>query len=385
MIIDMSDAAGPALAAFAAASTAVHLATCCLAVVKTMRPARETHDGLDCVPVTLIRPVCGLEDVEKETLASTFTLEHAALDVIFCATHERDPAVAYVRQLMAAHPHVKAQILIGDERPTSNPKLNNILKGWRAAEAPWIIMADSNVLMPPRYVEHLLATWDKGTGLVCSPPVGAAPQGIWGELECAFLNAYQARWQLSADAVGFAFAQGKSMLWRRTDLEASGGVTALGAEIAEDAAATKIVRSRGLDVRLVDRPFAQLIGKRTLRQVWDRQVRWARLRRATFLPFYIPEAATGSVLPTLAAAAAAVEAGTNPWAAVVTLQAIWLASEAVVNRAAGWHMTLLSPLAWGLRDLMLPVLWLAGLSGNTFSWRGTAMSVAREDEKPIQI
>ena len=95
------------------------------------------------------------------------------------------------------------------------------------------------------------------------------------------------------------------MLWRRDILDEAGGIEALGAEIAEDAAATKIVRAHGLDVRLVDRPFEQPLGPRSVTQVWDRQVRWARLRRATFPIFYAPEILTGSTLPIAAGVVAA--------------------------------------------------------------------------------
>ena len=81
-------------------------------------------------------------------------------------------------------------------------------------------------------------------------------------LECAFLNTYQARWQYAAESVGHGFAQGKTMLYRRDVIEAAGGIEALGAETAEDAASTKLIRRQGLHVYLVDRPFAQPIGPR---------------------------------------------------------------------------------------------------------------------------
>ena len=55
------------------------------------------------------------------------------------------------------------------------------------------------------------------------------------------------------------------MLWRTRVLDEHGGIEALGAEIAEDAAATKLVRRQGLKVRLVDNPFEQPLGRRTLR------------------------------------------------------------------------------------------------------------------------
>ena len=166
----------------------------------------------------------------------------------------------------------------------------------------WIIIADSNVLMPRDYIQRLFASWRADTGLVASPPIGCRPQGIWAELECAFLNTYQARWQYVVDSFGYGFAQGKTMLWRRADLERAGGIEALGKEVAEDAAATKIVRDAGLKVRLIDRPLAQPLGRRSAAEVWNRQLRWARLRRASFLLYFLPEILSGGVLPMIAVA-----------------------------------------------------------------------------------
>src|SRR5581483_262871 len=176
-------------------------------------------------------------------------------------------------------------------------KLNNLVKGWRETKSEWVIFADSNVLMPPDYVQRLLNGWRAGTGILCSPPIGCRAHGLGAELECAFLNTYQARWQYAADSAGYGFAQGKTMLMRRRVLARAGGIHALAEEIAEDAAATKIVRRLGLDARLVDAPFGQPLGARTLKQVWDRQTRWARLRRITFPVFFAAEILTGSLLP----------------------------------------------------------------------------------------
>ncbi len=35
-----------------------------------------------------------------------------------------------------------------------------------------------------------------------------------------------------------------------------------------------------------------------------------------------------------------------------------------------------------LRDALLPILWLEGWAGNTFVWRGNAMSVAESRASP---
>src|SRR5260370_15854761 len=221
-----------------------------------LRLAREEREGATVPPVSIVRPVCGLDNFLEETLRTSFELDYPRYELIFCVASIRDPAIAVVHQLIAAHPQSHARLLIGDDRVSQNPKLNNCVKGWRAAEHDWIVMADSNVLMPRDYIRRLLAAWQPDTGLVCSPPVGCRPVGFWAGLECAFLNTYQVRAQYVADALGLGFAQGKTMLWRRAVLESAGGIVALGAELAQDAASTKIVRAAGLRVPLAGAPFA---------------------------------------------------------------------------------------------------------------------------------
>jgi ceramide glucosyltransferase len=268
--------------------------------------------------------------------------------------------------------------LTGDDRISLNPKLNNLVKGWAAASHDWVVMADTNLILPPTYLAELFARWLSGTGLVCSPPVGGRPMGFGAEIECAFLNTCQARWQLAADAVGLGFAQGKTMLWRKDVLDAAGGIRALAAEPAEDAAATKVVRRAGLKVRLAPGPFMQPLGRRHFAEVWRRQVRWARLRRVTFKAFFLPELLIGSFFP-LAVATGLAAAGLVPATTPLLLAGIWYGAEALLARAAGWHLSLVTPAAWLIRDALLPVLWVAAWVGNGFVWRGNAMTV----ETPI--
>src|SRR5215831_18300924 len=228
--------------AFCAIATFIHLVSILIATVRC-RPRVSLAASPDSPPVTIVRPVCGVDNFVEDTLASSFALDYPRYELVFCVAQPRDPIVPIVRALIESHPHVRGRLLVGDDRVSQNPKLNNCIKGWDAAAHDWIVIADSNVLMPADYIQRLMAAWQSGCGLVCAPPIGSHPGTIWAELECAFLNTYQARWQYCADALGHGFAQGKTMLWRRPDLEAAGGIRALGAELAEDAASTKLVRA----------------------------------------------------------------------------------------------------------------------------------------------
>jgi ceramide glucosyltransferase len=333
-------------------------------------------------PVSIVRPVCGLDNFLEETLRTSFHLDYPGYEVIFCIASSRDPAIAVVQELIAAHPQSEARLLVGDDCISQNPKLNNCVKGWRAAKYDWIIMADSNVLMPVDYIRRLLAAWKPDTGLVCSPPVGCRPAGLWAGLECAFLNTYQVRAQYVADAVGLGFAQGKTMLWRRADLERAGGIGALAAEIAEDAASTKIVRAAGLRVRLAAPPFQQPLGRRRLTEVWRRQTRWARLRRSSFPLYFVPEIVGGAVFPLIAAGYAACAADVAVFATVAPLALVWYGAEIALAKVAQWPLPPIYALAALLRDLLLPILWFDAWIGTEFVWRGHQMSIAADTPVP---
>lgn len=344
-------------------------------------PVRVAPELVD-VPVSIVRPVCGLETFSEETLRSAFRLDYPAYEIILCAADAADPVIPLVERLIAEHPAVPARLLVGEDVVSDNPKLNNCVKGWDAARHDWIVMADSNLVMPPSYLQRLLASWRSETGLVCSTPAGSRPDGFWAEVECAFLNTLQARWQYAGEALGFGFAQGKSMLWRRDILETRGGVRALAQETAEDAAATKIVRRAGLHVHLVDSPFEQPLGFRTAHEVWDRQLRWARLRRVTFALFFAPELFSGPLLPLLLGIYAALASGGSVLLVAAAVLLPWYGGEYVLARKTGWYWSWRMPTAFLVRDLLIVPMWLAAWVAEDIVWRGNAMTIRT---RPAQL
>jgi ceramide glucosyltransferase len=334
----------------------------------------------DAPGVTLVRPVCGIETFSEETLRAGFLLDYPDYELIFCVADPNDPILPLVRRLAAEYPERQTRIMLGDVRISDNPKLNNCVKGWEEARHDWVILADSNVLMTRDYIQRLFAAWRPNTGLVCSTPAGTRPDGFWAEVECVFLNAHQARWQYVGETIGLGFAQGKSMLWNRPFLEQHGGIRALAAEIAEDAASTKLVRAAGKRVHLVDAPFEQPLGPRTLREIWSRQFRWARLRRVTFPLFFAPEIASGVVLPILLGAWWAYAAGSSMVAVAATIIVLWYGAEALLTWRMGWPLSWRMPVAALARDFIIPAMWGAAWVARDVVWRGNAMSIGTKTQ-----
>ncbi|NOX40575.1 MAG: glycosyltransferase [Alphaproteobacteria bacterium] len=376
----MADFILASVAIFLVGAALLHVITIVIVSGRLIRSTRPQANTKATEGVSLLRPVCGLDHELEATLRSSFRLTYEPYEIIFCVASPEDAALPLLRKLIDEYPDIDAKLLIGDERISGNPKLNNLVKGWAAAQYDWIVMTDSNVLLPQDYMETLLSRWDAQTGLVSSPPVGIGPDGLWGALECAFLNTYQARWQLVADQLGFGFAQGKTLFWRRDILESGGGLAALGQDMAEDVASTKLVRRAGLKVRVAKRPFVQPIGRRRLQDVWQRQLRWSRVRRLGFLPIFLPELFSGGAAP-LIAALILMWQGALPPACVLAIGLLWYGAEFVFAWLARWPHAPRDILAWGLRDLMIPALWIAGWASNDFAWRGNDMTADEAGDK----
>lgn len=350
--------------AFTAMALAVQMASNGMAVFNCRRRLQR-HVPRSRPPVTIVRPLSGLEQFSLETLASTFSINYPGYEILFCVAQASDPVLPLVRRLVAEHPQKEAHILVGEDAFSANPKLNNIAKGFRHARYEHIVFVDSNVLIPPDYLDQLICRLEDQVGMVTAPPVGYAPLGFWAEVECAFLNSYQARIQYAVDMMGCGFAQGKTLFFRRHDLD-NGGFSQLAEEPAEDAAATKMMRARGQRIRLAG-PFPQLIGMRSSREVWNRQVRWARLRRTSFPWLFAPEVLAG-LLPPLASLVAGLSClGITSPLAIVLFPAAWYAPELFLLRLSGWPRSLTAML---LRDVMLPLVFVAGCVSSRVEWHG---------------
>lgn len=353
---------------------ALHLATVVLAGLRYTRPPEQTVSDTDLPPITLLRPVCGLDAFDEVTLRSSFLLDYPDYNIIFCAARADDPACALVTKLIANFPHVPAKLMIGEAHITGNPKINNMQKGYLAAYTDHIVMTDSNLLLPRDYLRQLVARWqDHRVGLITSPAAGSHAENLWSAVECAFLNTHQGRWQLAADSIGLGYAQGKTLYGKRSIINAGGGLQALGGDLAEDVAMTKLIRDQGKRVRVAQQLYVQPIGTKSFDQVWARQLRWSLIRRQGFLHLFLLEMVQGPLLPTLICAGLVGSGALPAWALLATLT-VWYGAEWALAWLARWPASFRDVAAFVLRDALIPVIWAATWTQRGLIWRGNRVS-----------
>src|ERR1700704_4118725 len=101
--------------AFCIVTTAIQVASSIVAIIRCKSAPTHLPASAHAPAVSLVRPVCGIENYVEETLASGFALDYPRYEIVFCVASAQDPVVPTVRRLMAAHRGVPARLLIGNE------------------------------------------------------------------------------------------------------------------------------------------------------------------------------------------------------------------------------------------------------------------------------
>jgi ceramide glucosyltransferase len=73
---------------------AVQTASIAIAVVRLWRKA-PPHLG-EYPPVSLVRPLCGIDNYAADTLRSTFELDCPRCEILFCVAEATDPVLPLI-------------------------------------------------------------------------------------------------------------------------------------------------------------------------------------------------------------------------------------------------------------------------------------------------
>jgi ceramide glucosyltransferase len=321
-------------------------------------------------PVSIIVPTRETDPAFRLRLAELANLTYPAFEIVV-ASDRSEPAVEAAIAALAPERAKRVRVSIDGTRHTFNPKVNVEVAAYRIAAHDLILLTDDNVRSPPDRIDSLLPYLAGDVGLVSAVAIGVEPQGLAAEIEATFMNGYGARFLLATDRLGRSIAMGKTLLFRRSDLERAGGILALAQGMAEDSVIRERLAAIGLETALAPTPALQPLGRRRFADMFARQLRWMAARRwHTPLAFWT-ELLLGWVLAgVMAGFAAELLLGRGFIPGFALTWALWLGLDLACTRALGWPVFWRYPLAWTLRELLLPPMWLLTLVKRSVAWRG---------------
>jgi ceramide glucosyltransferase len=334
-------------------------------------PRRRGIAADACPPISVMVPIKGADPAAAANIAALFRQDYPEFEIVFAVADADDPAIPLVERVMADHSMVPARLTTDTMPPSGNPKLDNLRRAWRQARHELVLLCDVNARFRPDELRRLAGQLSPGVGLLTAVPVATEPSGFCGELEAAFFNSGGARWLIAADRLGHGIGVGQTMLLRRGDLERVGGIDAMGAGVCEDAALAAAIRRAGLTVRMARDPGWHPIGRRRFGDLWYRHLRWQCCRKYHAFPLFVFE-------PAVSPLGTAIAGGLwwnllTGWPALPLMAghlAAWFAIEAIYVRRQGWHLSFLSPVAWLVREALIPALWLRAAFARSLMWRG---------------
>lgn len=327
-------------------------------------------------PVSVLKPIYGVDRDLERNLRSFCTQEYPNYQIVMSLQRRDDPALPLVRKLAAEYPD-RVTVVIGDSPPSVNGKVQNMVIGLTAASHEHLIVSDSDAWAPPDYLRTMVAPLaDPTLGFVCSLFRITGARNLPEKLEQLSINADFMPSVIFTYLTGAAtFCLGASIAFRRSDLDAVGGMGAFADYLVEDHELGRRLRARGLGVRLVPLRVDLLADYPGFRAWWSHQVYWDQNTRAAN--------ATGFALTVLTRAVpfallyALVTGVTSLRLAVLGgAVALRLACAALVAAVLRDRQTLRALLWLPLRDLLGLVSWALALTRRSFEWRGHTFRLA---------
>ncbi len=341
-----------------------------LAALRFFRRGRARQSANYTPPVSVLKPVRGLDFQSYENFASFCRQEYPDYEILFAVNDDADPAVPVIRRIIAEFPEREIRLLVGAEHFGANTKVNKLARLAREAQGELLVLSDGDVRVGPRYLREVVAPLaDRRTGAVTSFYRGIAEKNLGAEIEAVSASSDFFAGVLMAEWVeGITFALGASIATTKEWLGKIGGFEAIADALADDyELGHRIAKARG-EVVLSREVVWTMYPAHTLRSFWDHQVRWARTVRLCRPLSYVGLLFTqGLPWALLAAMVAPVK-----WVAGVYLLAYLILRFAMAWTVGIWGVgdQVLRRKIWlvPLQDAVHFVIWLASFGSNHVRW-----------------
>jgi len=327
-------------------------------------------------PVSVLKPLRGLDREAAENFASFFRQDYGEWEVLFGAEDEREPSLEIIRQTARENPGADIRVIVGRGAPGGNPKVRMLSRLAREAKHPVLLVSDSDIRAGRDHLARMAEPLSDPAVGVVTCLYRTQGEGFIGRLDSLSLSTEFLPGALVARKLeGMTFAMGAGILIRREVLDEIGGFSAIEDGLADDYMLGRLPAAAGHRVELARDVVDHRLGTRGWKDLRDRQNRWnlgIRTSRpwgyaglvftqgtAAALLFLL--ASGGSVLGwSVAAATIAVRLGT----------AWFLAARLLHDQSIGRLLWLVP-----IRDVLGTALWFASFFGNTVVWRGRRLRV----------
>lgn len=323
-------------------------------------------------PVSILKPVCGLDRGAYENFASFCRLDYSEYEILFGVTDENDPVISVVEELQRAFPGRAIRLLVGAPLLGTSPKMNLLCRLVREAQYDVLVINDSDVRVESDYLRNATEPFrDPKVGLVTALFRSITEGDFASDLDAVGVPSDSSASALVAERFsGMDFALGWTMATTKQRLEEIGGFEAMADHHSDDFTLGHKIARNGYRIALMRKPIWMVFPKERLSQFLRHELRWSIMLRNIRPMGYLGLATTFGLPWAVLAAVASHSLG---------LAVGYLLAYLILRLTMAWTVGV-----WGLgdpvvrrkiwlvpmRDAVNFFVWVAGFLFSKVQWRG---------------
>ncbi len=362
-------------------SSTVFLGMVLVAAWRYRRLAQAARNNANSIPdsalppVTILKPVHGMEPRLAENLESFFQQDYPEFEILFGAREADNAALRVAEQVRQRYPQVKSRLVLSGLPTWPNAKVFSLDRMIAASAHQYFVISDSDVKVSPDFLRNVIPPLlDPKVGLVTCPYRGIPAAGFWSTLEALGMSVEMPSGVMVADMMeGMRFAMGAAMATRRDALQRIGGIAATANYYSDDFVLGNQVWTAGYRVVLSHHIVGHVLVPRSFQQTFGDQLRWMKSTRYSRPKGHVGSGLTFAMPFGVLGFASAAVLG-HPRLGVMLLALAFL-NRVIQSIAVGWGV-IRDPRAlrycwlYPLRDLLGFLTWMGSYTSRSFFWRG---------------
>lgn len=323
-------------------------------------------------PVSILRPIYGLDREAYENFASFCRQEYPEFEMLCCVSDETDPAIPVIRKLIADFPQRKISLLVGSEPLGVSDKVNKLARMAKEARHDVLIVCDSDVRVEPGFLRAVAAAFaDPTVGGVTCLYRGLTDGSLAADLEALGNSTDFAAGVLVARALSSVdFMLGAVMATTKARLAEIGGFEAFVNHFADDYELGNRIARAGHRIELSPFPVSIVYPRENFVGAFRHQTRWyssiKHSRPWGHIGLLFSQPLPWTILAAIIAPEAWISAA---YVAAYLFLRFWMAWAVGVE---GMRDDLVRRKFWllPLRDAFAFVSWIASFLPRRINWRG---------------
>jgi ceramide glucosyltransferase len=338
-------------------------------------------------PISILKPVCGVERGVYENFASMCQLDYPEYEVVFGVADADDLVVPLIEKLQKEFPKTSIRLIVGIEQLGASRKTNTLCRLAKEAKYDLLVMNDSDVRVEKDYLRDVVAGFsDARVGVVTALFRSKTGTGLAERLDAIGVPTDSAASMLLERKFSkIDFAYGWTMAITRQRLAEIGGFEAMVNLHSDDFALGHEMAKRGYRVEVMRNPVLVVFPEETLGRFLKHELRWSiqlkNLRAVGYPGMFLTmgfawSLVVGLIVPSLTIAACYFLAYLTLRLTLAWVLGVWGLHDPVVKNNL-WLVP--------VRDSVNFCLYVASFFSNKVEWRDTRYRVRGRFMIPLEI